>query len=629
MFPIEYEDWRLVCSQTLIHKRGRKQAYIQWYPFACLTSKHKEILMSESYFNDYVQTGLMFYFPETWHISDNYLMKGDSSFRHASLVSPTLYLLVLAIGHSFATKYVPNRPDNVEIYYAGNFREDRLFYQKDYDNFHKRLNELSDGYHYFIKTDIKDFFPNINLNRLFNIINKRLLENGEKVTQKDLLAVKELLLALGQGEFPLLDNSTTTSYLSTVVYLEEADSIVSQYISDSEPDIIDYSMVRYVDDLYILFNVRQNESFAMMNPMMNRILDCYVDALKKVNLSLSREKTVWKTTDRLNKELKQSLYNEYIDDKTFSLADFVDENRLLAFLDDIKNSQVDFSLDITKYNDLIEQHFSLEGIRSSAKENYNAIIYERHALFQNENVVNILLSIIGFDYAFMKLDTRRFVVMMLKTENGNLIKQFLSRLFRANRDGTWNIYDTSLALNYLLQRKFKHQDLLKIVEANAPDAHKYISLFCKRSFMLGFLGKNVSERNHFLEKIFHKNDDKLFLLYFLFKTELFKGNYLSAYAYYKNFFDRISAHIGMAVNGDKKGNRPNYKAYYKEGAFRTLYNDCADSASIIKTAHILRNSNPLSHSSAELIDNKNSFAEILCSIEALEKMVIEKINKIC
>ena len=84
----------------------------------------------------------------------------------------------------------------------------------------------------------------------------------------------------------------------------------------------------------------------------------------------------------------------------------------------------------------------------------------------------------------------------------------------------------------------------------------------------------------------------------------------------------------MIVNGDKKGNHPNYKGYYKESAFKVLYSDCADSALIIEIAHKLRNSNPLSHSSAELIDSSNTSAEILHSIDALEKVVIEKIGKI-
>ena len=39
----------------------------------------------------------------------------------------------------------------------------------------------------------------------------------------------------------------------------------------------------------------------------------------------------------------------------------------------------------------------------------------------------------------------------------------LSNLFEANRNGVWDIYDTSLAINYLLQRNFR-RDLLNVLK---------------------------------------------------------------------------------------------------------------------------------------------------------------------
>ena len=83
-----------------------------------------------------------------------------------------------------------------------------------------------------------------------------------------------------------------------------------------------------------------------------------------------------------------------------------------------------------------------------------------------------------------------------------------------------------------------------------------------------------SQQKHiekYTTSIFYTRDDKLFFLYFMYMVELKKCNYLSAFAYYKNFFDRISAHFAYTINGIKAKGKPNYKAYYKEGTLKQLY----------------------------------------------------------
>lgn len=215
--------------------------------------------------------------------------------------------------------------------------------------------------------------------------------------------------------------------------------------------------------------------------------------------------------------------------------------------------------------------------------------------------------------------------MLLKTQNGDLIKAMLSELFEANRRGVWNIYDTSLAINYLLQRNFNHADLLKILKDEEQSVHSYYELFCKSSFMASMEQSKQKYIRRFGTSNFYEQDDKLFFLYFMYMAEMKKNNYLSAFAYYKNFFDRISAHLAYTINGDQAKGKPNYKGYYKEGAFRHLYAGIADADKIIKEAHGIRNSNPLSHSSAELVDNNNTASDILNSIEQLGYLIETKI----
>ena len=613
----------MVCSQIEIQKSGRKRMYLQWYPFTRLSRKEKETLISESFFNDYIKSGLFLYYSESWLITNNYIMKGNGNFRNASLVSPLMYLVALMIGKSISKVYQPQRQPSIFVFYAGNYDENRLYYKKDYDVFFKTINDLSQSYKYFIKTDIKDFFSNIDMNKLFDIINNRTDETNVKINQKDLLAYKELLLCLGQGEFPLIENCTASSYLSTVVYLEIPDIKLHTYITDKEPHITEFTMVRYVDDLYILFNSDLPEN--MITPVVNRIVNTYSSDLKKLNLSLNREKTSWKFSADISEELKKSLYDEQFNGQECNITDLVDSNLLLKFLESIKASLFNHSLDAPKYLILINEIFKIPDAVYTPQEIYNSLVYEKHALFKDPKIVDILLSMVRFDYNFLKLDPKRFIIMLLKTQNEDLIEAMLSKLFEANRRDIWNIYDTSLAINYLLQRNFRHADLLRILKGEEPSLHSYYEIFCKSSFLVSIDKSKQKYIREFGTSILYKQDDKLFYLYLMYMVELKKNNYLSAFAYFKNFFDRISAHIAFTINGDKAKSKPNYKKYYKESAFKQLYAGINDVDEIIKKAHEIRNSNPLSHSSAELLDNNNTATDLLSSINQLSYLIETKI----
>jgi hypothetical protein len=130
----------------------------------------------------------------------------------------------------------------------------------------------------------------------------------------------------------------------------------------------------------------------------------------------------------------------------------------------------------------------------------------------------------------------------------------------------------------------------------------------------------------FNDKLFYKGDKILFFLYFMYNVELAENNYLSAFAFFKNFFDRISAHLACFILGDKVKEKPNYKKYYQEGLLKKLYSGINNSESIIKRAHEIRNSNPISHSSAELLDSVNAGRDILESIYDLTLLISTKIR---
>ena len=60
--------------------------------------------------------------------SENFIQKGDGSFRNSSLISPLLFLIIQAIGKEVSIRYVDERPSDIKVYYAGNYTRSRAKY---------------------------------------------------------------------------------------------------------------------------------------------------------------------------------------------------------------------------------------------------------------------------------------------------------------------------------------------------------------------------------------------------------------------------------------------------------------------------------------------------------------------
>ena len=77
---------------------GTKKAYLQWFPFSKLSSDDETSIKSEEFYNDYIKTGAFVLYPGAMQRSENYIQKGDGSFRDATLIAPVLYLVLQCIG---------------------------------------------------------------------------------------------------------------------------------------------------------------------------------------------------------------------------------------------------------------------------------------------------------------------------------------------------------------------------------------------------------------------------------------------------------------------------------------------------------------------------------------------------
>ena len=89
---------------------------------------------------------------------------------------------------------------------------------------------------------------------------------------------------------------------------------------------------------------------------------------------------------------------------------------------------------------------------------------------------------------------------------------------------------------------------------------------------------------------------------------------MAAFAYYKNYFDRVTADLDFAAGNDPRLKKPNYNML-------RFYSSIDDSKTVIEKAHKLRNANPLSHASSELLDSNNTSKDLCESIKALSALI--------
>ena len=599
-------------------KSGSKKSYLQWFPFTKLSNAEQETIKSRDFYDKYINSASFILFPNVMQQSENFLQKGDGSFRDSSLIAPMLYLILQAVGKEISERYTTHRPADISAYYAGNYDFMRPKYKQDYDIFFKELNTCIDEYQYFIKTDVTNFFANINIDKLISQIDE--VCNSEKVifTQTQLHLYKELLKYCGNGKFPLIENSMASSYLATVVYLDEIDTKLHKYIEENILMFSSFHMVRYVDDMYLL--ISSDKPIQYLHDAYNEIRNEYSSILKEYGLALNTKKCCLKEACEINDELKKSLYDEYFYGQRHNIEELFGGS-LQRFLSDLSTELLFDSIDIETYNCLIEKHFSSTDIEFTPSEVFNYFVYENDTELQTKSVVSEIVGLVEQSISFISLDPKRLTIMIMKTKSDRAIKEFLNQLFNRNRANKWNSYDTSIAISYLIQSEFRHIDLLKILSLQQPELYEYYRYNCSNSFLNCFTIERVKK----LSKII-ANDNKAHYLYFMYLCEIKRNNFMAAYAYFKNFFDRVTADLDFAYKNDSHMKKPNYKGFYKENVFISFYSEIDYSEPIIKTAHRLRNANPLSHSSSELIDNESTTADLKQSIKKLTKLIFKYID---
>ena len=221
--------------------------------------------------------------------------------------------------------------------------------------------------------------------------------------------------------------------------------------------------------------------------------------------------------------------------------------------------------------------------------------------------------------------------MLLDSNDGYLIKNFLRRVFEKARSDEYSRYYEIMIYQYLLGRNFKHNDLKKILKDKNNELFCYINNYCEHD-----VEYNLTEDSNEIVKKMNK-DRIIHYLYFMYLLNDNQNNLFETFAYYKNYFDRhlayLMARLGINDSKKKKGKVSFEKCYQvksiKKIVDRVNNNRINELADGVRETYKFRNQNPVIHSGSQLLDSKNlKKIEIYNMIRLLDEFQHELENEI-
>ena len=613
IFGITYNDWKTFVGAYLAQGNNYMKNYIYSYPLSKLIPEDKKRLLSEGFFNSYIASGLFLNDIELKKYN-TIAPKNNGDFRNITLVSPIIYLVFITIGGHLAKQNDSSRKYDW-ISYAGNYKKNEMSYAPSYKKFSLATLGLQKSYRYYFKTDIASFYSMLNMGMLFNEIQI----SCKNESARSLMFYRKFLEYFGNGRFPVVSDNVGLSYIATVIYLRKFDEMLKENI-ENDSLIFDYQILRYVDDLYIAFNCDQS-NYNKVSKHLKRYLQ---EVASKMKLKLNFQKQKVTETKNISDDVYANVYDYMANDEDIRYSDRYDESQIIKLIDNLLELPDDVShedIEKTIINVLDDHKFGFY-----YTEVLNWYIYKNRSVFTNSRIID------GLDRLLEKIDIfenfpKQFGRMIINTEDDNLIRKYLNKIFTLFRTNPTPKFIEFLAKEYLLAHNFKHHDLKEYICIHSPELYQYITTYCEGNYSIP---KTRNYNNNYLERM--NNDPILNYLWFRYKYAKNESENLEEFAYYKNYFDRRLTYFFAAMGESgvisKKGkisfqqtyNVQNVKKVLKDWKTKGFNYSDEDEEKLIEI-YRTRNKNPVSHASSELLYENGTFFELSGYIQFLDDLL--------
>ncbi len=555
---ISKEEWNNVICMYEYVADSKHMHLLQWYPLQNIYFKLKI-----TFYNEYISNSSVVMLDSFWYKEPTYALRSDGNIRNITLVSPLLFLVIECFGRKIWSNFEERKDDRVHRYYSGNYEKLDANYHDSYVKYCSEVNNFS-GFGYYIKTDIKNFYDSISLDTFFKIITQKIKAVSE-LHLYSLLFYEELFKYCGNGKYPTIDNSVALSYLSCIVYLEDADFNLRDYL-DSVREIQNFKIVRYQDDMYILFNTVDELDNAQLSRLSTRIQGMYATELSKIGLTLNIDKSGFGRSDEIMLT-HIGWYNENY--PTFETDVDYDDLKIMfrKFVSSLINLDV---IDYKRYKEQIENNFTpnpinaeIPKIERSASEFYNHFTYSKHQLDDDEFRLIEMLILEHPNMVF--IDPKRFFTFAERTKQPGrniLFKNLLHPILLKNDGDEWNAFCLISATEYLMRtREMKHEKLMAAIKKNNTGIWDYIDRFC-----LNFPHSIESDPQEKFRKVMLLRT-RSFFIYSMLKINLDRNDILTACSYCFSLKETIWSFANKKKSGKELYGK-DYKTIESIGEYR-------------------------------------------------------------
>ena len=207
---IDKEDWFRIVG--MFEKAANSDSRsLQWYPL-----KNFYYRLGEYFYNNFIKNSSILLLDTFWFRDRIYAVRSDGNLRNITLVSPFIYLVLECFGQRIWKLHKKKDDSHIFRYYSGSYDDSDAKYRNSYIKYCSNVNSIC-GFGYYIKTDVKNFYDSISIERLFEIIQEKC--HDDKINYLySLLFYKELIKYCGFGKFPTIENSVSLSYLACILY---------------------------------------------------------------------------------------------------------------------------------------------------------------------------------------------------------------------------------------------------------------------------------------------------------------------------------------------------------------------------------------------------------------------------
>lgn len=607
MMHPSYNSWKAAC-QTMQNQKRRLRCYLQWYPFSVLDTYDWLLLSSEDFYSTYIKDGSFITCASMNFITNGFIQKQGASFRDSTLVSPVMFLYLVAFGIEYQKSFADLRGDMI-CEYAGDLANNQAQYKHSYRRYCDQKRIAKSQYSHYLKTDISNFYNSVNVDTLMSKMQR---QSTGSFSATDCLFIRALLLYCGSGKFPTIQNHPTLSFLTTKVFLSDIDAELIKSINGNT-DVASFKMIRYVDDMLIFFNASHGVSPFKIKEL---ILNKYADILRRNGLAINLNKVEFNQTSKLSlAEASES----YVDFSGCYAEEVIDNpsERISQLFNEITRKSSGRDYREKDFYEAVELAFSQNDKHIDPITAFRNTLY-RNVVLNSQDVRDSIYRTLSSGKVTLTYSTNELVKCILDTHDEHLIKHLLSVLFLSYRGGYWSSIDTLIAINYLTNRGMQHRDLLSLLNKAEPGLSVFIDKYCisnrfvrnpvtkVEAKVLYIIADDYASKIQFASQLFHE------------RTQ----NYFEQVSYFRAYFDRFSTFFKRKIMKDKQ------KGFlYKERDLFQLYSQIPESKIIIRNAEKLRQNNPLVHASSKLICDTYQ-TEIITVKRTLERLIAEIIEDV-